>query len=99
LLLLIQGEIQEEITSPFINKRAVVLRDFTERPESVQSGHSILCKADKFHILGAIRKLEIMDPQPENTCPYGSGKAAEVIIDILKKSYLNQVNQKKISRT
>jgi len=29
------GGIQEEITSPMINKRGLVLRDYTERPESV----------------------------------------------------------------
>jgi len=30
------GGVQEEITSPMINKRALVLRECTERPESVQ---------------------------------------------------------------
>ena len=40
------GGVQEEITSPQINKRALILRDCTERPESVESGHSVLCKIE-----------------------------------------------------
>ena len=37
------GGIQEEVTSPHINKYALILRDSTERPESVASGHTIMC--------------------------------------------------------
>ena len=35
--------VQEEITTPLINKRAIILRECTERPESVESGHSVIC--------------------------------------------------------
>ena len=84
------GGVQEEITSPLINKHAIILRDSTERPESVQSGHAILCKADWQEILGAIKNFDSGYPEPENTCPYGSGNSAEIIVEILKKSYVKQ---------
>jgi UDP-N-acetylglucosamine 2-epimerase (non-hydrolysing) len=83
------GGVQEEITSPHINKHALVLRDSSERSESVQSGHAILCAPYESHnILKAIKKIEMMQP-PENTYPYGSGITAEKIIEVLKnKCYI-----------
>ncbi len=36
------GGVQEEITSPLINKKALIFRESTERRESIISGHSIL---------------------------------------------------------
>ena len=35
------GGIQEEITAPQINKKALVLRNSTERYESLLSGHAV----------------------------------------------------------
>jgi UDP-N-acetylglucosamine 2-epimerase (non-hydrolysing) len=84
------GGVQEEITSPLINKHAIILRDSTERPESVQSGHSILCRANMQEIFKAIKNFDTGYPKPENTCPYGSGNSAEKIVEILKKSYAKE---------
>jgi UDP-N-acetylglucosamine 2-epimerase (non-hydrolysing) len=79
------GGVQEEITSPLINKHALILRHSSERSESIQSGHAILCVPSNSHnISKAIKKIETMQP-PENTSPYGSGNAAEKIIQVLKE--------------
>jgi len=83
------GGVQEEITSPQINKRALVLRDCTERPESVDSGHSVLCKLEHDDILKHIVKLQNDDranfaPNP----PYGNGNTAIKIVKIVEKTFL-----------
>ena len=82
------GGVQEEITSPQINKRALVLRDCTERPESVDSGHSVLCKLEHDDIL-----KEIVEFQRENRVnfspnpPYGKGDTAIKIVKIVEKKF------------
>ena len=52
------GGVQEEVTSPYINKHALVLRKSTERPESVLSGHTVMCDVDYYKIRTSIRKIE-----------------------------------------
>ena len=82
------GGIQEEITSPQINKQAIILRDCTERPESVESGHSVLCKMEYKTILEHIERVTKNDPKKKiSQSPYGSGDAAVKITDILKVKF------------
>jgi UDP-N-acetylglucosamine 2-epimerase (non-hydrolysing) len=83
------GGVQEEITSPQINKRALVLRDCTERPESVDSGHSLLCKLEHDEIVKHIFEFQRDDrtnfaPNP----PYGNGDTAIKIVKIVEKKFL-----------
>jgi UDP-N-acetylglucosamine 2-epimerase (non-hydrolysing) len=83
------GGIQEEITSPQINKRALVLRDCTERPESVDSGHSVLCKLEHDDILKHILELQRNDRATfVANPPYGNGDTAIKIAEILGKKYI-----------
>jgi UDP-N-acetylglucosamine 2-epimerase (non-hydrolysing) len=83
------GGVQEEITSPQINKRALVLRDCTERPESVDSGHSVLCNVEHDAILERIEELNMEDVINFATNPpYGNGDAAIKIADIIEKKFL-----------
>jgi UDP-N-acetylglucosamine 2-epimerase (non-hydrolysing) len=78
------GGVQEEITSPHINKHALIFRDSTERPESIHSGHAILCREPSYEkLLKAIKKIAAMR-SVQNKCPYGSGDAAEKIVKILR---------------
>jgi UDP-N-acetylglucosamine 2-epimerase (non-hydrolysing) len=80
------GGIQEEITSPFINKNALVLRDFTERPESLRSGHAMLCPSLEYDkIIDAIIKMESLGEPRKVPSPYGYGNSAEKIVEILEK--------------
>jgi UDP-N-acetylglucosamine 2-epimerase (non-hydrolysing) len=82
------GGIQEEITSPQINKQAIILRDCTERPESVESGHSVLCKMEYKTILEHIERVTKNDPKKKiSPSPYGPGDAAVKITDILKEKF------------
>jgi len=85
------GGIQEEITSPKINKRALVLRDYTERPESVTSNHSILCKIDKESILKQIQIIQSSSSKIRQatitSSPYGIGEAAQQITDVIQKGF------------
>jgi UDP-N-acetylglucosamine 2-epimerase (non-hydrolysing) len=81
------GGVQEEITSPYINKHAIVLRESTERPESIQSGHAILCKAEKYQILTTIKRIETAQTAI-NKSPYGLGNSAEKIVAILENAIL-----------
>jgi UDP-N-acetylglucosamine 2-epimerase (non-hydrolysing) len=83
------GGVQEEITSPFIHKHALVLRGSTERPESVRSGHAILCPSLEYNaIIDAIKKMECLEDAACLTSPYGCGNSAEKIVEILKKYLL-----------
>ena len=76
------GGVQEEITSPYINKHALILRESTERPESVSSGHAVLCKLQQEEIIRAIKRINSAK-RPRKLSPYGSGDAAEKITEIL----------------
>jgi UDP-N-acetylglucosamine 2-epimerase (non-hydrolysing) len=83
------GGVQEEITSPQINKRALVLRDCTERPESVDSGHSVLCKLDHDEILKHVAEFQRDDRANfADNNPYGNGDAASKIVKIVEKKFL-----------
>jgi UDP-N-acetylglucosamine 2-epimerase (non-hydrolysing) len=84
------GGIQEEITSPRINKRALVLRNYTERPESVNSNHSILCKIDRKTIFEQIQTLQSNSSRVKRsslTSPYGTGVTAVKITNIIEKKF------------
>jgi UDP-N-acetylglucosamine 2-epimerase (non-hydrolysing) len=79
------GGIQEEVTSPHINKHALILRDSTERPESIASGHTIMCPIDYNEIRMSIRQIELGEfPATQDVCPYGDGNSAHKIVEILK---------------
>jgi UDP-N-acetylglucosamine 2-epimerase (non-hydrolysing) len=83
------GGVQEEITSPQINKRALVLRDCTERPESVDSGHSVLCKLDYDDILKHVAEFQRDDrANSSDNAPYGNGDTAIKIVKIVEKKFL-----------
>jgi UDP-N-acetylglucosamine 2-epimerase (non-hydrolysing) len=83
------GGVQEEITSPRINKRALVLRECTERPESVQSGHSVLSKIEYKAILEHIKIFETDYSKNITTLksPYGSGDTANKIAGIIERKF------------
>ncbi len=75
------GGIQEEVTAPSINKKVFVLRDSTERPEAVSSGHAQVVGTDPDTVLGAVDYFEQTKWSP-GSCPYGDGKAGERIVEI-----------------
>lgn len=75
------GGLQEE--GAFLQKKVVVCRKTTERPEGINSGHIILCKHPKK--LNVIFKMINKDYIINEDCPYGDGKSSERIVKILTK--------------
>jgi UDP-N-acetylglucosamine 2-epimerase (non-hydrolysing) len=78
------GGIQEEVTSPSINKRVFVLRKSTERPEAVNSGHAIVVGTTSEKISQTIQESLKSQWKPKEKNPYGKGDAAKKIIDLLE---------------
>jgi UDP-N-acetylglucosamine 2-epimerase (non-hydrolysing) len=87
LILTDSGGIQEE--APSLGKPVLVLRELTERPEAVEAGTVILVGSDSEKIYNLTNKLlddqEFYSKMSDLINPYGDGKAAERIIEILSK--------------
>ena len=81
------GGIQEE--APSFGKKVLVTREFSERMEGVNAGFSVLVGTDTSSIV--THAFQLLD-NPENlqskTNPYGDGKAAERIVEVLSESSL-----------
>ena len=75
------GGIQEE--GSFLNKKVIVCRKTTERPEGIDSGHLTLCESS--NKLNQIFTSIIENYKIDSECPYGDGKASEKISKILKE--------------
>jgi UDP-N-acetylglucosamine 2-epimerase (non-hydrolysing) len=74
------GGLQEE--GSFFNKKIIVCREITERPEGLQTGHLELCKnpIDLKDIFDRINNNYYIDSE----CPYGDGNSSKRIVDILR---------------
>lgn len=74
------GGIQEECS--FMNKKCLVCRTTTERPEAISMTTFLISEpselADEF-------RKQIQNPQVNFECPFGDGHASEKICEILKK--------------
>lgn len=79
------GGIQEEAT--FLNKKSIVCRKTTERPEGIVTGHLFLCNETKD--LEELVYIINNDYYINNECPYGDGESSKKIIEILKNDYSN----------
>ena len=74
------GGLQEE--GSFFNKKVIVCRKTTERPEAIETGHLHICpKPEELSfIFEKINKNYIISSH----CPYGDGKSSFKIKDIIK---------------
>jgi UDP-N-acetylglucosamine 2-epimerase (non-hydrolysing) len=74
------GGLQEE--GSFFNKKVIVCRETTERPEGLHTGHLHLCKNpnDLKKLFGNINN----NPYICEPCPYGDGHTSEKVYKILK---------------
>ena len=82
LVLTDSGGIQEE--APSFGKYCIVMRDVTERMESVEKGLSQLVGSDPERIVAAVTR-ELTTPTIIGTeNPYGDGRAAEKILNTLR---------------
>jgi UDP-N-acetylglucosamine 2-epimerase (non-hydrolysing) len=73
------GGIQEEAC--FLNKKVIVCRKTTERPEGIKTGHIKLCKKPKF--LKKIFKKIHDQYEISKNCPYGDGLSSQKIVKLL----------------
>jgi len=79
------GGIQEEAT--FLNKKSIVCRKTTERPEGISTGHLFLC--DETKDLDELVYIINQNYYINTECPYGDGESSKKIIEILKNDYSN----------
>jgi UDP-N-acetylglucosamine 2-epimerase (non-hydrolysing) len=73
------GGLQEE--GSFFNKKVIVCRLETERPEGLTTGHLHLCSSPKElkHLFEKVKK----NPYISTSCPYGNGNSARIVKQIL----------------
>jgi|TARA_R100000152_G_C6779765_1_gene211735 UDP-N-acetylglucosamine 2-epimerase (non-hydrolysing) len=74
------GGLQEE--GSFFNKKVIVCRTTTERPEGIETGHLVMCKKPKD--LKDIVKSVLQNPIIDEVCPYGDGKSSQRIAKVLE---------------
>ena len=79
------GGIQEEAT--FFNKKTIVCRITTERPEAIDTGHLFLCKTP--NELSNLVYITNQNYYINNECPYGDGHSSKKIIKILSNGNSN----------
>ena len=86
LILTDSGGVQEE--APALGKPVLVLRSETERPEAVDEGVVRLVGTDEARIVEEASKLldsdEAYREMARGVSPYGDGKAAQRIVDVLR---------------
>lgn len=75
------GGIQEEAC--FLNKKIIVCRKTTERPEAIKTGHIKLCKKPNF--LKKIFNKTYNHYKILKDCPYGDGQASKKILSIINE--------------
>ena len=79
------GGIQEEATSPVLEKQVFVMRTTTERPEAVKAGFCKVVGTDSSTVLKELMQF-VSGPRPTlGACPYGDGNAGEMIASILRE--------------
>jgi len=81
LVLSDSGGIQEEAAA--LGIPIVVLRERTERPEAIATGHLTLVGLNSLNIVDAARRMLSCGPRTLSACPYGDGRAAPRIAAII----------------
>lgn len=79
LLITDSGGLQEE--GSFFNKKIIVCRKTTERPEGLDTGHLYMCKGPLY--LEKLFKTIADNPYIIKGCPYGDGHTSQRIINYL----------------
>jgi UDP-N-acetylglucosamine 2-epimerase (non-hydrolysing) len=88
LVLTDSGGIQEE--APYLGKPVLVLRDVTERPEGIEAGVARLVGTEEDRIVAEVSRLlddrSAYEAMARPLNPYGDGKAAGRILDVVVSS-------------
>ena len=85
LILSDSGGIQEEL--PTLKKYLILLREKTERNETIKLGYSFICGSSKTKILKNFKKLIAKKDQnlKFKTNPFGNGDSARIIFNFIKQ--------------
>lgn len=75
------GGLQEE--GAFLNKKIIVCRETTERPEAIETGHLFLCGSPK-QLSSCFDKID-SDYYINSQCPYGDGHSSKKIKQVLQQ--------------
>ncbi len=81
------GGIQEEATSPLINKKVLIARKSTDRQEAVDAGLADIIGTNSIKISQSINKTLDSPSLISKKTPYGNGTSSNQIIQILKKKF------------
>jgi UDP-N-acetylglucosamine 2-epimerase (non-hydrolysing) len=82
LIMTDSGGVQEE--APYFKRPIIVLRETTERPEAVESGHCVLAGTSPKKILPLARKLLTQEYTIDTPDPFGDGHAADRFFSYLE---------------
>ncbi|HLF15252.1 MAG TPA: UDP-N-acetylglucosamine 2-epimerase (non-hydrolyzing) [Bacteroidota bacterium] len=89
LIMTDSGGVQEE--APTLGKPVLVLRSATERPEAIEAGTARLVGTDgaliRREAARLLRDRSAYDEMANRANPYGDGKAAERIVDVIRTRY------------
>ena len=92
LVLTDSGGIQEE--APSLGKAVLVMREVTERPEGIEAGVARLVGVHQEGIASSLIELlsdlRVREAMTASRNPYGDGKAAERILDILEREFVER---------
>ena len=80
------GGLQEE--GSFFNKKVMVCRETTERPEGIDTGHLYMCKSPDY--IFRIFDHLYYNYEVNNNCPYGDGKSSIKIAKIINEISSNR---------
>ena len=93
LVLSDSGGIQEEAAA--LGIPIVVLRERTERPEAIATGHLTLTGLDSLGIVDTARRMLSCNSSALGACPYGDGRAAPRIASIIAE----WLTERRLTRT
>ena len=81
------GGIQEEL--PTLKKYLILLREKTEREETIKLGYSFICGSSKKKIINVFRKLIIKSDYDNKFKynPFGDGKSSARIYNFVKRNF------------
>jgi UDP-N-acetylglucosamine 2-epimerase len=83
LIITDSGGLQEE--GSFFNKKVIVCRKTTERPEGIATGHLHMCQspAQLHQLFYDIEKYPFINEK----CPYGDGNSSEIVKKIINEEF------------
>jgi len=81
------GGLQEEVTSPKIRKKALVVRKTTDRPEAVEAGFAEVIGTNQKNITFSIKKTAKKPKIKSKQTPYGNGNSSDQIIRKIQRYF------------